>query len=316
MKSAHALILAVTLQFAAVPSARAEPPMDMSELWEDLVRPPIADILRRAQRLEREGDMAAAIEAYEEANLRGGSGVVGVELGLALLRAGRTVAGARQLRAAIMLSPSPHSKRSSEYLLDKLAEAKEKIGTLVIRTNVPKATLEIDGAYRWDYPHLVEIYVEPEKEHKIVARREGYWTAYTTEKVGAGEVKDVMMAMEPQVMQRVVNLPTRVMASVGSGNPPQEESKTLLYVSAAGVGLSLAAGIVGTMVYISGKDNADRDMTTVGTGLIVGGGITMGLSIAGFMVYVATPRPQPQPIINISPALAKNQVGLGLSGAW
>jgi hypothetical protein len=316
MKSAHALILALTLQFVALPSARAEPPMDMSELWADLVRPQIADILRRAQQAERDGDMNAAIAAYEEANDRAGSQVVAVELGLALLRAGRTVAGARQLRGAILLSPSPHSKRPEKYLTDKLAEAKEKIGTLVIRTNVDRATVEIDGAYRWDYPHLVEIYVEPEKEHKIVARREGYWTAYTTEKVGAGESKDVMMAMEPQVMQRVVNLPTRVMASVGSTNPPQEESRTLLYVSAAGVGISLAAGIVGTMVYINGKENADREMTTVGTGLIVGGGITMGLSLTGLIVFVATPRPQPQPIINISPALARNQVGLGLSGAW
>jgi hypothetical protein len=139
------------------------------------------------------------------------------------------------------------------YLEGKLAEAKEKIGTLIIRTTVDRATIEIDGAYRWDYPHLVEIYVEPEKEHKIVARREGYWTAYTTEKVSAGETKDVLMAMEPQVMQRGVNLPTRVMASVGSGNPPPEESKTLLYVSAAGLGISLAAGIVGAMILYSGE---------------------------------------------------------------
>jgi hypothetical protein len=257
--------------------------------------------------------MDAAIEAYEEANARGECVAVGVELGLALLRAGRTLEGVRRLRWAMTLSPLPLSHRSPGYLNRQFDEAKSKVGTLLIRTNVDKVMLDVDGSERWEYPNMVEIYVEPDKEHKIRARKEGYWTAFTIEKVGAGEAKDVLMAMEPQVTQKVVNLPTHMTANVSSRSPQEEESKVLLYVSAVGLGISVASGIIGGLVLY----NSDKapDSYDVGLGLVAGGAIGLGLSITGLVVYVNS-RPQPQPIITISPALAKNQVGLGLQGTW
>ena len=122
-------------------------------------------------------------------------------------------------------------------------------------------------------------------------------------------------AQRAQIVHKVVNLPTRVMANVSNRPAQEKESRTLLYVSAAGFGISLAAGLVGAVVWISGKERDNPDMSTAGTALVIGGSIGLGLSITGFMIYSAT-RPQPQPVVTISPALSKNQVGLGLSGTF
>ncbi|UQA63443.1 hypothetical protein [Polyangium aurulentum] len=304
------------MQFVAVPNAHAQPVQPPPDaLWHEIVAPQIAPIIERAVKAERDGDMAAAIEAWQEANARGECVAVGVELGLALLRAGRTVEGARQLRYAVLFSPLPHSPRPSEDINERLAEAKEKVGTLLVRTTVDRASLEIDGVHRWEYPGLAEIYVEPEKPHKIVARRENYWTNVSTVTVGAGELKELVIAMEPQVVHKVVNLPTRVMANVGNQPVQEKESRTLLYVSAVGVGVSLAAGITGIYLVATTDKKSDPTSYAAGSGLLIGGGIGLGLSITGFMIYSAT-RPQPQPVVTISPALSKNQVGLGLSGTW
>jgi len=312
MKVAHALLLAVSVQISALHSAHAAPVVDAVDL-SGLVRPEILAILERAQRAEREGDMDEALRAYEEAHHRNDCSAVTVELALAELRAGHTVSGARHLRYAVLVSPLPLSTRSPRYLTQKLADAKRTLGTLLIRTNIDKASLDVDGAFRWEYPDMAEIYVVPDEEHKITATREGYWTSHTTAKVGAGETKDVLMAMEPQVMQKIVNLPTRVAANVSSR--PPEESKTLLYVSAAGLAVSLGAGITGYAVKDTGEKQSDSTLTNAGLGLLIGGGIGLGLSIAGLVVYGLS-RPTPQPVITISPDISQNRMGLGLQGTW
>jgi hypothetical protein len=312
MKVTHALLLAVSLQIVALPSARAAPEVDTIDL-SGLVRPEVLAILERAQKAEREGDMDEALRAYGEAQHKNDCSAVSVELALAELRAGHTVSGARDLRYAILVSPQPLSKRSSRHLTQKLVDAKRTIGTLLIRTNMVQASLDVDGEFRWEYPDMAEIYVSPDEEHKITATREGYWTSRTTAKVGAGETKDVLMAMEPQVTQKIINLPTRVAANVS--NRPPEESKTLLYVSAAGLAVSLGAGIVGGVVLYNSDKESDSGSYTAGLGLVSGAGIGFGLSVAGLVVYGLS-RPTPTPIITISPDLSKNRVGLGLQGTW
>jgi hypothetical protein len=173
-----------------------------------------------------------------------------------------------------------------------------------------KVTHVVGLAFALQLAALPSARAQPE-EHNIRTRREGYWTAFTTEKVGAGEVKDVLMAMEPQVMQKVVKLPTPLIANVSSQMPKQEESKVLLHVSAAGIGISLAAVIVGAVVLSNGDKRGNPEMSTAGTALLIGGGIGLGLSVAGFTIYVAARRPQPPLIIRISPDLE-----LGLRGTW
>ncbi|UQA55504.1 hypothetical protein [Polyangium aurulentum] len=81
-------------------------------------------------------------------------------------------------------------------------------------------------------------------------------------------------------------------------------------------GARLPAGIVGAVVLNNGDKRGDPEMSTAGTALLIGGGIGFALSMTGFLIYVATPRPQPPPIIRISPDVGKNQLGLGLQGTW
>ncbi|UQA59179.1 hypothetical protein [Polyangium aurulentum] len=314
MKFTHALFLAVSLQISALPSARAEPEVALPDL-SSLVRPEVLSILERAQRAEREGNMDEALRAYQEAHQRNDCAAVTVELALAELRAGFTVTGARHLRYGILIAPLPLSTRSPQYLTQKLVDAKRTIGTLLVRTNIDKASLDVDGAFRWEYPDMAEIYVTPDEEHKITATREGYWTSHTTAKVGAGETKDVLLAMEPQVMQKIVNLPTRVAANVSSRPPEAQESKTLLYVSAAGLAVSLGAGGIGGLVLYNSNKETDPGSYNAGLGLLAGGVIGFGLSVAGLVVYGLS-RPTPQPVITIAPEISKNQTGLGLRGTW
>jgi hypothetical protein len=314
MKVTHALFWAVSLQFASLPSARAEPEVDTVDL-SGLVRPEVLAILERAQKAEREGDMDEALRVYGEAQHKTDCSAVSVELALAELRAGHTVSGARHLRYAILVSPMPLSKRSSRYLTQKLVDAKRTIGTLLIRTNMVKASLDVDGEFRWEYPDMAEIYVSPGEEHKITATREGYWTSHTTAKVGAGETKDVLMAMEPQVTQKIINLPTRVAANVSS-RPPEAPTwpRTLIIAGSVGLGVSVTVGGLG--IYLAATSEKQSDAYGMGSGMIVGGLLGLGLSLTGIGVGIASTPPPPQPVITISPDLSKNHLGLGLQGTW
>jgi len=316
MKFTHALLLAVSLQISALPSARAEPEVSLPDL-SGLVRPEVLTILERAQRAEREGNMDEALRAYQEAHQRNDCAAVTVELALAELRAGFTVTGARHLRYGILVAPLPLSKRSPRYLTQKLVDAKRTIGTLLVRTNVDKASLDVDGAFRWEYPDMAEIYVTPDEEHKITATREGYWTSHTTAKVGAGETKDVLLAMEPQVMQKIVNLPTRVAANVSSRSPEAPTwPKTLMIASGVVLGTSLGVGIAGVAVWADAKERGAAEAQAAGLGMLIGGGMGLGLSVMGLVVGIASTPPPPQPVITISPDVSKNHVGLGLQGTW
>jgi hypothetical protein len=135
--------------------------------------------------------------------------------------------------------------------------------------------------------------------------------------VGAGEMKDVLMAMEPQVMQKVADLPNQFGIRVGRRLPPPEAPtwpRTLIIASGVGLGISLTVGLSG--LYLAATNDAGADAYAMGSGMILGGAIGLGLSVTGIVVGIAATPPPPQPVITISPALAKNQVGMGLSGTW
>jgi hypothetical protein len=110
-----------------------------------------------------------------------------------------------------------------------------------------------------------------------------------------------------------VNLPTGVAANVS--NRPPVESKTLLYVSAAGLAGSLSAGTIACIILNKSDKESDRGSYNAGLGLLAGGVIGASLSVAGLIVYSLS-RPPPTQVVTISPDISKNRVGLGLQGTW
>lgn len=314
MRVTHVLCVAVFLQVAALPVAHgagAEGEEDLGAIE----HPDMRALLQRARKAEQEGRAEEALEIYAEAYAKFPVSVVAAEAGLAELRAGRHLQAARHLRWALSLGHYPFSHRPIDYLLEKLGEAKRMVGTLQVRTNVDRARLTVDGTSITPWPAITEVYMEP-GEHKLALTREGFWNAETTVKVNAGETKDVFLAMEERTMERVIQLPRPILASLSNQPPAQPgESKTLLYVSAVGLGLSLAAGITGYAVKDTGEKQSDAALTNAGLGLLIGGGIGLGLSVTGLVIAIAA-RPQPQPVITISPQVAKGHIGLGAQGSW
>jgi len=120
-------------------------------------------------------------------------------LGEAELRTGRAVDAARHF-TLFLRSSSSGSPTQRELVKKSLKKASEKLGSLVIETNVDDAELRVDdevvgqsplGSFQW--------FVEPGR-HTVTARREGYLEGSQTVEVQAGPSKSVFVRV-----QRVVS---------------------------------------------------------------------------------------------------------------
>jgi hypothetical protein len=131
-------------------------------------------------------------------------------LGEAELRTGRHVEAARHFTAFLRAS-STGSPAQRELAKKSLAKAAERLGSIIVTTNVDDAEIRIDdevvgrsplGSLAW--------YVEPGR-HLITARKDGYLDGSERIDVGIGRPRTVLVRV-----QRVVG---------GRSEPPPEEPK-------------------------------------------------------------------------------------------
>ncbi|UQA62653.1 PEGA domain-containing protein [Polyangium aurulentum] len=279
--------------------------------------PQIRELLVRAQEADVEGRPDDALAIYAEAYAKFPTSVVSAEVGLAELKAKQYVQAARHLRWALTLGGYPFTKRPLEYLLDKLGEAKRKVGTLQVRTNVDQARLSVDSTAVYAWPTVMELYVTPGEPHHLRLTREGFWPAQETVTLEPGETKDLFLSMEERTVERIVRLPTRIAASVSTDMREQTVWPRHLLIASSGVlGASVAVGFVGYWVRDTGREENDPSLTTAGLGMLVGGGIGLGLSVFGIGAAIASMPPAPAPKIELSPEIAKGRMGIGLRGVW
>jgi hypothetical protein len=132
-------------------------------------------------------------------------------LGEAELRTGRSVEAARHFTAFLRASSSG-SPTQRELAKKSLAKASERLGSIVITTNVDDAEIRVDdeivgrspvGSLTW--------YVEPGR-HLVTARKEGYLDGSERVEVAIGPPRSVLVRV-----QRVVG---------GTSEIPQEDPKS------------------------------------------------------------------------------------------
>jgi hypothetical protein len=132
-------------------------------------------------------------------------------LGEAEFRTGRNVEAARHFTAFLRASSSG-SPSQRELAKKSLVKAAEKLGAIVVTTNVDDAEIRVDDEVLGRSPlGSLAWYVEPGR-HLVTARKEGYLDGSERIEVPVGTTKSVMVRV-----QRVVG--------GTSESPPAEETK-------------------------------------------------------------------------------------------
>jgi hypothetical protein len=315
MKSLLVLGVIILLQVTALRSAHAAGVDD--DVLDGIEHPQIRSLLVRAREADVEGRLNDALAIYAEAYAKFPTSVVSAEIGLAELRAKQYVQAARHLRWALTLGGYPFTRRPLEYLLDKLGEAKRKVGTLQVRTNVDHARLSVDGTAHYAWPTVMELYVTPDDPHELRLTREGFWPAQEKVTISAGETKDVFLSMEERTIERIVRLPTRIAATVSmdpvTGREQAVWPRHLLIASSGVLGASVAVGLSGIVLVATNEKQSGA--FTAGTGMMIGSAVGAGLSLFGIGAAIASMPPAPTPKIELSPEIV-GQIGVRARGVW
>ena len=197
-------------------------------------------------------------------------------LGEAELRTGRPVEAARHFTAFLRAGNSG-SPAQRELAKKSLAKASEKLGSIVITTNVDDAEIRVDdelvgrsplGSMAW--------FVEPGR-HLVTARRDGYLDGSERVEVALGSSKSVFVRVqrvlgaageppseEPKVASRPAPPPapppTKTDVTPPQGAPPQGDPRrggipARSIVLLSGAALTIAGAAIGTVYAL--KTSAD-----------------------------------------------------------
>lgn len=317
------LLFPIVLGFSLWPvAAFADGPVDpwRAELNANMARVfprNVLEQIRLAEAAEKAGKMDEAIQLYEHAAEMEDSGVdANVELGLAYVRAGRYVEGARELGLMRRLT-TPHV-RHPKVIRAALNEAKKHIGSLKVDVNVEGATVSVDGAEVVDYPYRHVFYLSP-GEHNIKATKEGYWMSQTRVHLDAGEEKELLVGMQGRIQTRIIGVgtPVNVHMNVNRGEVPPQSTwpTTLAVVSGVGMGLGVGALALGLVQYNNAKS---EDAQATWTGVASIGGVVGAISLTGLIIggFAIAARPDPPTPIVISPAVTSEGGGVQVHGKW
>jgi hypothetical protein len=199
-------------------------------------------------------------------------------LGEAELRTGRNVEAARHFTAFLRASSSG-SPAQRELAKKSLARASERLGSIVVTTNVDDAEIRIDdevvgrsplGSLAW--------YVEPGR-HLVTARKDGYLDGSERIDVSVGPPRSVFVRVqrviggtsdpppdEPKASATPPSSPqaTRVAteppsgAAKGSLEPRSSVAPARTIVLVTGAALTVAGAAVGTVYALRAGDDATR----------------------------------------------------------
>ncbi len=273
------------------------------------------ELFKLARAAEKAGRMDDAIEHYQHAYEVHNTADVQVELGLALVRAGRYVEAARNL--ALVLALGAIELRPADDVRDALKEAKKHIGTLAIYVNERDVVLNVDGDHVAHWPFYKEVYVAP-GEHNVKVTKYGFWMSQQNVTVGEGQEKEMLIALQQRVSSRFIGFETPVNVNMNMQPGKAAEHPTwptkLMIVSGVGVGLGTGALAMGLVLASKAKD--DQSATTW-TGVAAGGGALLGLSLTGLIIGAAgiASRPDPPPVM-ITPTVGRENRGVEVTGKW
>ncbi|MGK4002869.1 PEGA domain-containing protein [Sorangium sp. So ce1036] len=139
------------------------------------------------------------------------------------------------------------------------AEARSKVGTLVVRADVDGARVFVDGTWRGQTPLADPVFVEP-GTHTISVEHEGYDTKKMTVQVGAGEEIENGVELQPKSASAPPPKPP-VMTLAPPAHGAEERAggprTAVLIGGAATAGAAAVAGVVFTVLAVAKGDEAE-----------------------------------------------------------
>lgn len=203
----------------------------------------------RAARLYQQGNAAFEQKQWAEAEAAylGAWNIahtfdVAANLGVVEMHLGKHRAAAEFLAYSARTAPpssKPAQRQRTQQLLD---EAKAKVGTVHVKLSGPSATASIDGTVIATEDLGNDLFVDPGK-HVLEASGAGSAPARVSFDVGAGEEKDVALALVPL--------------------PPERRSIVPLVVLATASAAALGVGIGTTVVSNAKSSDADTQRTAI-----------------------------------------------------
>jgi hypothetical protein len=242
------------------------------------------------------------------------------------------------------VATAPPELKSKVPGLDKtMAEVKEHVATLVVKCEVPGATILVGEKNIGTTPNLQPYRTSP-GDMTITASAPGYITAKQDVTLMPGETATIEVPLKKGATEPVatnVKEPTpfdnqqQTQPDVPKEKPPESHGggsgwKTLAWVS-GGVGLaSLGVGFAFMGLSISDKNKADSNhcfnkvcdaaglniineawtYANVSTILVVAGGVALGLSLTSFIV-AATSKSPPPPKAEAHLLIGPGSIGMG-----
>jgi tetratricopeptide (TPR) repeat protein len=189
-------------------------------------------------------------------------------IGEAELRTGRMVEAARHLSQYLRASPSTAPQR--EGAKKSLQKAAERLGTVLVETNVDEAEVRVDGELVGKSPLGSAVwYVEP-GEHAITVRKEGYAEASAKAYVLSGDAKTIAVPIQvatsgagalvagPEIAAPVGDQTPAAIAAAPAlpATPSFFQPRTVVLIG--GAALTLVGVAVGAAYAVKVGDDVDR----------------------------------------------------------
>ncbi len=293
------------------------------------------DAFVRGQKLAKEGAVADAEKAFEEAWSQRKSWDIAGNLGLTEAAQKKWDEAAEHLAYALGHIGGLAKPEQRRALEERLAEAKTQVATVTVRTSAGATVTVGPRLYK---PLEGPLFLAP-GTHSITASLEGFETSSATATVKAGEATEIAIELKPIAGAT----PTGSASSSGSSAvppPPPKGEKPIwppiLLGGVAAVGVGLGVGFLAADAgktseaddLAAGCPTAPASCVTAGDDLLSTANTFRGVGIAGFglagagligmVIVLALPAPSADEnaSLELAPVFGPTQQGFSLHGTF
>ncbi|AKT42398.1 PEGA domain-containing protein [Chondromyces crocatus] len=268
------------------------------------------------------GEWEKAYESFSAAWRVQQHPLIALHLGRASLKTSRFVEAAERLTFFLQQPPEKLKDQDRALIQSLLGEAKQKIGTLIVKVDREGAEVLVDGRVVGQAPLMREIFVDAGK-HTLEARLGKEAAEPETVELKAGESRQIALRVVPRAVEPKTLPKTPPPVAEGEGGP-----KTWVLIAggaAAGVGVIAGASLT---VWansvdpdsVTGQEKADAIaqqayISNTALWTFVGAGAVAGATVVYALV---APRKQETRASawRLVPAVGTRDAGMWLSGSW
>jgi tetratricopeptide (TPR) repeat protein len=263
-------VVIVTLTFVALTStARAQAEEDQapdaaSSAPSDADRAAASEHFQRGVELHEEGDYDAALVEFQRAYEAWPDYRVLYNVGVTYLAQRSYVLSLRSFERYLVLGGSELSAERRAQVEERIANLRQRVGFLVLRTNVSGAEVSVDGEVAGHTPMDTPLPLDVGR-HRIEVRAVGHQLVRRTVSVAGGDEVDLAIELEP-VAAPVAAVP--VVPEPALVPEPEPEHRNLRPLAVGGfittAALAAAAGATGGLAFRSHRDYDDAAATYPG----------------------------------------------------